>query len=177
MTKFNTLPQYTWVPDKDRIFPLTVPTSLLSAANQNWSFRINIPRVRVEEKTYCGALMGSHWCLGQHKSRNVWTPIPHQFRPFFSLSFFLETWKHRIPQNLKIIVRWDTFQKARPLVIPKMYLSFKKTLGCVIFRVFLFQQKGWMTGLWCQLISSSLKWQCALRQIQKSSFSLYIAQC
>lgn len=43
MTKFNTFPRHTWVPDRDRIFPLTVPTSLQSAAEQNWTGRVNIP--------------------------------------------------------------------------------------------------------------------------------------
>lgn len=43
MTKFNTLPQHTWVPGKDRIFPLTIPTSLKRAANQNWTGTVDIP--------------------------------------------------------------------------------------------------------------------------------------
>ena len=43
MTKFNTFPRHTWVPDRDRIFPLTVPTSLQSAAEQNLTGRVNIP--------------------------------------------------------------------------------------------------------------------------------------
>lgn len=40
------VPQHTWVPGEGRIFPLTHPTSLQRAANQNWTGRVDITGVR-----------------------------------------------------------------------------------------------------------------------------------
>lgn len=52
MTKFNSLPRHTWVPfDKDRIFPLTVPTSPQCTADRNWTGRVNIPGETEEDST------------------------------------------------------------------------------------------------------------------------------
>lgn len=66
MTKFNTLLQHTWVPDKDHIFPLTFSESPQSAAKPNRTGRVNIPRESESwGKGYGGVLVRSYLCPWQ----------------------------------------------------------------------------------------------------------------